>query len=74
MNWRPFKLPATLPVTWIFSHYPTRSQKALPVTAWLPLSVVGGVIFQTLHILTFIFICVIIAIYVLLSTSTFYNS
>ena len=25
MNWRPFTLPATLPVTRIFSHYPTRT-------------------------------------------------
>ena len=23
MNWRPFTLPATLPVTRIFSYYPT---------------------------------------------------
>ena len=25
MNWRPFTLPATLPATRIFSHYPTRT-------------------------------------------------
>ena len=25
MNWRPFTIPATLPVTRIFFHYPTRT-------------------------------------------------